>query len=309
MIQLKFRRLLLLGAVAAAASCSTLPQGETTVTCGDAGYDRQALDALKASEFELGPNEDADALAFALADCLGSPDPSLRDGIAYEGLAKLLRGGAVSDTAKRRLIATLSERLDINAPDERGFSKPFAVLALSEVARTDRIEPYLVPEERTQLVKTGADYLRSVRDYRGYDDEEGWRHGVAHGADLLMQLALNENVGASDHRIILAAVASQAAPQSTSYIYGESERLARPVLFIAARGEISEQGWTNWFAKIADAAPLTSWNDAFSSREGLAKRHNTSSFVNVLYVNATASANENLKILLPGAIEVLKAIP
>ena len=33
----------------------------------------------------------------------------------------------------------------------------------------------------------------SVRDYRGFDAKQGWRHGVAHGADLLLQLSRNRH--------------------------------------------------------------------------------------------------------------------
>ena len=30
--------------------------------------------------------------------------------------------------------------------------------------------------------------------HHGYDEREGWRHGVAHGADLLLQLSMDKRV-------------------------------------------------------------------------------------------------------------------
>ena len=36
--------------------------------------------------------------------------------------------------------------------------------------------------------------MKSMLDYRGFVPGAGWRRAVAHGADLLMQLALNPAV-------------------------------------------------------------------------------------------------------------------
>jgi hypothetical protein len=51
-----------------------------------------------------------------------------------------------------------------------------------------------------------------VRDYRGFDTAEGWRHGVAHGADLALQLVLNPAVDKPQIERLLAAVGRQVAP-------------------------------------------------------------------------------------------------
>jgi hypothetical protein len=94
-----------------------------------------------------------------------------------------------------------------------------------------------------------------VRDYRGFVAGEGWRHGVAHGADLLMQLALNPALDKAQLDRILGRVARQVAPPGQAYVFGEPERLARPVLFAAARGLHTEAEWTAWLAQAAAAPP------------------------------------------------------
>src|SRR5690606_22331598 len=94
----------------------------------------------------------------------------------------------------------------------------------------------LTPAQRIALVTTATTYVEGVRDWRGFDETDGWRHGVAHGADLLMQLALNPALEKPQLDPILAAVARQVAPAGHFYIYGEPERLARPVVFALQRG-------------------------------------------------------------------------
>jgi hypothetical protein len=276
--------------------------------CPPDGYSRQQLDAAKANDFQPGDDISDDAFAVVLADCLGSPDPVLRDGIAYEGLTALLRGGRVSDAGKRTLLTKLSAALRSAGEDTQGFAKPFAALGLAEVARTDRVGPYLTTEERRGLVQSGVDYLVSIDDYRGFNEQEGWRHGIAHTADLLMQLALNDNVGATEHHVMLAAISSQISPSGIFYHYGEPGRLARPVLYIAAKGTLSEDEWSTWFTTIASPEPLPSWADTYTSDLGLAKRHNTSNFLRELYLNASLSQNDGIKALLPGTIEAIKAV-
>ena len=89
------------------------------------------------------------------------PIPSLRDGIAYEALTAWLRGNGLEADTRLRLRDDLYAMLQ--APDAEGFARPFAALVLSEVARTDRITPWMTPAERVAMVDHAVAYLSSVR--------------------------------------------------------------------------------------------------------------------------------------------------
>ncbi len=280
-----------------------------SAACPPAGYDGVALQELKQREFAVPDAGERDRLAIALLDCLGDPDPALRDGIAYEALAHWMRRQELSVAA----LGTLRERLlpMLDAPDPQGFRPPFAALVLSEVARTDRIRPWMDGAQRAQLADAAARYLGNVRDYRGFIDGQGWRHGVAHSADLAMQLALNPAVELARLDQLLAAVAAQVAPAGTrAYIHGEPMRLARPVYFIAQRATHDAAFWSGWLRTVAAPAPLPDWNAAFASEAGLAKRHNVSGFLAALYLlvqeQDDAATRERL---LPGLRAVLKEVP
>ena len=275
--------------------------------CPPQGWTRDALEALKKENFELEDTARRQALALGLLDCLADPDPALRDGIAYEAHATWLRGDALTPEIRQALMSRLLARL---GPDDEGFGAPFAALVLSEVARTDRILAWMTPAQREDLVRTGSGYLASVRDYRGFDAAEGWRHGVAHGADLLMQLALNPALDRGQLDRILAAVATQAAPAGEHfYTYGEPERLARPVLFALKRGLHDDAAWSAWLQGVTAPAPLPDWSAAFSSQAGLAKRHNTRAFLLALYAGLAESGDATMKARLPAVVTALRAVP
>ena len=70
-------------------------------TCPPEGQSRESLEALKALQFTLPDAQARQALAVGLVDCLGDPDPALRDGIAYEGLAHWMRAGQIDELGLR----------------------------------------------------------------------------------------------------------------------------------------------------------------------------------------------------------------
>ena len=276
--------------------------------CAPLALDPDALLALKAGGWQLASDRRAE-LALALAGCLRDPDPQLRDAIAFDALSHWMRAGELDPVTLRALRGRLLPMLDERG--EPGFAAPFAALVLAEVARVDRIAPYLDARERAALVEAAAGYLESVRDYRGFDAAQGWRHGVAHGADFALQLILNPAVDATHVQRLLAAVAAQVdADGRHAYVHGESARLAMPVLYAARRGLLDAAQWDAWVAAVAAPAPLADWSQAFSSEAGLARLHNTNAFLLVLYASLQESDDERSRAtLLPAVRRALHALP
>jgi len=245
--------------------------------CPPAGQTRESLQALKILKFTL-PDADArNALAEGLLGCLADPDSNLRDGIAYEALAQWMRAGDFDADELRKLRDALYAMLD--GDDADGFRRPFSALVLSEVARTDRIQPWMTPVEREDMVDKATAFVQSIDDYRGYDDGQGWRHGVA-----------------------------QAVPDSAhAYVFGEPGRLARPVLYIAQRGVYSDADWQAWFAalppKLGDASK------AYADSAWLARRHDLMMFFMSLYLEADQSEDARIRALKPAIVAALKQVP
>lgn len=241
--------------------------------------------------------------ALPLLECLSDPDPHVRDEHAFDGLQKMMRSGQL-DTAtvqamRVRLLAML------RGPDPAGFTRPFAALTLAEVARIDRIKPFLSAEQRNELVDAAVAYLSGVTDYRGFDEREGWRHGVAHGADLMLQLSLNPQLQRDQADAMRNAIAKQAAPAGDHfYRYGESDRLAMPVFYLARKDFFSAQEWELWLAKIVARVPREPHTQA-----ALAARHNVTAFIRALYVNVREAGDEKLQdTLLPPLRKALREL-
>lgn len=244
----------------------------------------------------------------ALIACLGDPDPAVRDAFAFTLWSDGLRGKQVTPDQMRYAAVRLRDIL-ARTDEPAGFHRPFAALALSEVARADRVEPFLTGAELHELAASGAAYLRGVTDYRGFVAGEGWRHGVAHGADLLMQLAMNPRLSRDDAGLLLAAIAAQVAPRASPfYIHGEPARLTRPLLFLARRGDIDDAAWATWFQSLHPDTDAR-WQAPYGSDAGLAAVHNSTAFASAIYAASAESQDPQIRRLAPLARAMLRSMP
>lgn len=275
--------------------------------CPPPDYDRARLEALQADDFEIASPRERRRFARAIVACVASPDPFLRDAVGFEALSHMLRAGQLDAATQTALVADLLPRLE--SVDPNGFERPFAALVLSELVRADRLNPYLSDTQRAEMINRALAFFAGVRDYRGFDEREGWRHGVAHGADLLLQLAAAPTTQRDDLVRIRDAISAQIAPPGHFYIYGEPDRLARPILVMAQRGVFSAVEWSAWLAQISAPAPLAAWRDAFASQAGLARKHDVAAFAYVIWANAGLSQDERVRALMPGAEAALRALP
>ena len=289
-------------ALTLALTMSCLFLDHAGAVCVPGGMTRGELLALKAAKWQVPDDARRQQLALGMTDCLADPDPGLRDELGFEALSTWMRSDKLTTATVQSLRTTLLPRL--TAADPQGVSRPFAALTLAEVARRDRLKPYLSATERQDLLTAAAAYLSGVRDYRGYDEQSGWRHGVAHGADLMLQLALNPALGKAAHETILSAIASQVLP-AHSYIYGEGERLMAPVFYLARRDTLTAAEWQAWLTRLLAARKPTQP----ASPAALAQTHNLKQFLYPLFASLSLSPDAaQRERLLQAVTSALKAL-
>lgn len=281
---------------------------QLAASCLSKPWNKAALNNLKKNNFEVASSENRESLARQLLNCLASPDPQIRDGVAFEALSYWLRNNKLSTTTQQFMFEQLIKTVTQQVIDENGVYQPFSVLVLAELARADRKSAYLTKIQRTLLVDNAINHLTQIRDYRGFDEAIGWRHDVAHSADLLLQLSLNSRVDKEQLDRILLALASQVSPVAHFYVYGEPKRLALPVAYVFLRKMHSIKEWENWLTAITVPAPFPSWQEMYTSQAGLVKLHNTRAFLQSLYISINGSKNETLISMLPALKKALAAI-
>lgn len=252
---------------------------------------------------------DRHASALLLVNCLGNPDPKVRDQLAFEGLSSLMRSSGLEQRTLTALSAALLDQL--RRPGSSAIARSFAALTLSEIARTDRIKPWMTDAERQELVDTAATFLSGISDYRAFSDREGFVHAVAHGADFTLQLALNPAITKPQLSKLLSAIALQIAPKEPGVAYwaGEPDRLARAVIFIAQRKLHTDDEWKTWFVTMMDPKPFASWDVAFTSEIGIRRHHNVRTFLLSMFATAITSEDPGIRQLISPSRDALKLVP
>ena len=252
---------------------------------------------------------DANKHALALVSCLASPNPELRDQIAYEVLTYWLRQDKLDPEVIYNIKEQLLPWLNLGAGESGGphsFARAFAALILSELVRDDRRHTRWQGGDIDELLTLATNMFRAERDYRGLDSEYGWIHTIAHGSDLLWRLSLHPKTLVAQQGEILDAISSQlnnlTAP---AFVFNEADRLARPVASIFFNTEVKPDDKINWIESLAKPAPWDSWNTAFASVQGMARLHNTKHFLRALNAAIIEYDNDEIKQALSEALAQL----
>jgi hypothetical protein len=206
--------------------------------------------SLAERRFAVPEGQSVDALAREVSGLLASPDPELRDDIAYTGLAAwIYRERSVSGATMRALMAEWTANLS-SGIGERGtesvFRRSFSALALALLVARDNDAPWLERADVARLLESALAYLAAERDVRGFDAAQGWMHSVAHTADLLKFLARSRHLPVAGQRAILTAIAAKLDAVDVALTHGEDERLARAVVSLAARDDFDQAAFGSW---------------------------------------------------------------
>lgn len=246
----------------AAAPASAAPAAAPTAPTAPAGPTAERLafwKDLHARGDAPPPGADLAALSRELVEMLGSPDPEVRDRIAYEVLAAWInRPGLLPPATLRELRDALLARLREppgKVGDDSVYGRSFSALVLAEVARREIAAPTMSDAELGAMVEAARAYAAAETDLRGRDDARGWAHAAAHTADWLKLLARDPRLGRARGQLVLDAVLDLTVRRHGFVLHdGEDGRLAQPVLELLRRGHVDRAMFAAFVDKLL--APL-----------------------------------------------------
>jgi hypothetical protein len=292
---------------------AVLGLGLALLGCGVAaaeppGHPPEFWRQIKRAGLAVPVGEDPLRLILELSDALGSPDPEMRDGFAYEIPAawiyeKRLLGPDELRVLLRKWTANLRVGIGETGRDSV-LLRSFSALDLSVLAAHDLQSPFLTTAEFESLLGDALAYLGEERDVRGYTPPVGWRHSCAHTADLLKFLARNPHLKTGDQARILDAVRAKISRVGDPvYVWGEDERLARTIVSLVRRADFDAALVDPWLAGFA-ALHEKAWSETLPDPALLAADRNAANLLKSLHTflsqptpTATAVAPVRAKLL------------
>src|SRR5215211_7218272 len=163
---------------------------------------------VKASGLAVPDDRPLAELTTELTTMLGSPDPQIRDGLAYPTLSTWI-DRVVYDELIVGLGDGMAAGLTVGLGEvgtDSVFRRTFSVLVLAECLDRDNQEG-LVPAAKVLDWgdRIASWYLRE-RDVRGFVPGKGWAHAVAHGADAITVLARSSHFGRNELTVLLDVI-------------------------------------------------------------------------------------------------------
>jgi Protein of unknown function (DUF2785) len=226
----------------------------TAVTSAQTPHERAFWRDIAVNNYAVPEHESADGLAIELSSLLGSPDPELRDDLAYSILARwIYRPNVLAQLTLTKLTDTWRANLKEGIGEQGTNSvlkRSFSALCLASMARREARAPFMGAERYHGLVADAIGYLQGERDLRGYDANLHWIHATAHTADLLAGLAGSAQLTQDEAAGVLAAVSARLKTAPEVFTQGEQDRLAAAVLAIVRRPEVEEEKFEQWLTGI-----------------------------------------------------------
>jgi len=224
-----------------------------------------------------------DDMTAELTSMLGSPDPAVRDGIAYPTLATWIDRGIFDDLLGGLgdgMVAGLQVGLG-RRDDDSVFRRSFSVLVLAAcIARDNQVHRMPAGKILEWGDRLAAWYVRE-QDLRGYVPGKGWAHAVAHGADAVGELAGSVHLGKHELTVMLDVLADRLLMLADTVLAaGEPDRIAKATMAVLRRNLVPLSVVEPWIARLAGAAG----NGPLTDTDPFLTTGNPQSFLRALYL-------------------------
>ena len=179
---------------------------------------------------------------------LSSPEGKLRDDLAYTEISERIGAGLLDAN-----LAELGDRFTAGLLAPTIEARSFSSLGLTcVVGRLNRIDE-LPRGVALRWAKNLIDWYIDEPDERGWTEELGWLHSVAHGADALAALGASSSLTGDDLEQLLEALASRLLSTTKVFLDLEDDRVGRAAALILTRPELSTDQAVKWLSPIAVA--------------------------------------------------------
>lgn len=244
-------------------------------------HDRPFWREIAKNKYALPQGQSAFSLARELSSDLASPDPELRDDLAYSILdVWIVYRNYLSPPELISLLESWQSNLRSGVGESSTDSvlkRSFSALCLATLAERELKSPFLGEARFRDLLENALNYLKDERDLRGFDPVKGWIHATAHTADLLAFLAANSLLTVEDQSRILRAVSERLSSADQIFAYGEQDRLANVVATIVGRKDFDAPAFHQWLTNLNEVDRKV-WNDT-PPNDFLLKRYQNNSYM------------------------------
>ncbi|KAB8138075.1 DUF2785 domain-containing protein [Gracilibacillus oryzae] len=202
-------------------------------------------------------NDKLDLLIEEMLNNIGSTDSELRDQLIYQTFGNLIMENYLSKEQEIHILEGCRKRLFYQIGvknDDSVFTRSFSALVIVLILEKDTVNRNLADELVLKVIEDSICYVKLEEDVRGFVQDKGWAHSVAHGADLLTA-AVNHpcfTIGYTSECLdALKAALFKQKENNLPFIDDEDERLVFVMEALITKGA-SEDKLISWIKEISE---------------------------------------------------------
>ncbi|WP_026908728.1 DUF2785 domain-containing protein [Paucisalibacillus globulus] len=199
------------------------------------------LTQFKENNFQSLGTIDVGTLTTSMLHHIGSTDPELRDHLIYPSLTNLIINNHYPRPELNRIMKVcLDEKhlfYKINEADEDAvFTRAFSSLIIAVLLHVNRQNSFLAEEEIDEISVKLMEYVDKEYDVRGFVEEKGWAHSIAHVADTLDELVNQPELSNARLEEIAQTIIKKMYFDKDYFLFEEDERMVTTMVSLLQRG-------------------------------------------------------------------------
>ncbi|MHA4041937.1 DUF2785 domain-containing protein [Bacillus cereus] len=182
-----------------------------------------------------------DSLISNMLKHIGVTDSYLRDKLICSTFYHLIKKDYLSHTQLQKLLLeSISDKYllyKIHSDDEDAvFTRAFTTLLIALIIDADTNHNFLSQAALLHVKDRLVLYMNNEHDFRGYVQDHGWAHSIAHASDTFEALVRSPKLETLYYEEILQTLLNKACVHSIYYKYEEDERLVYPIVAMLQNG-------------------------------------------------------------------------
>lgn len=182
-----------------------------------------------------------DSLISNMLKHIGVTDSYLRDKLICSTFYHLIKKDYLSHTQLQKLLLeSISDKYllyKIHSDDEDAvFTRAFTTLLIALIIDADTNHNFLSQADLLHVKDRLVLYMNNEHDFRGYVQDHGSAHSIAHASDTFEALVRSPKLEALYYEEILQTLLNKVCVHSIYYKYEEDERIIYPIVAMLQSG-------------------------------------------------------------------------
>ncbi|MGE0995272.1 DUF2785 domain-containing protein, partial [Bacillus sp. GMa5/2] len=199
------------------------------------------LEKIRNNNYIIDNTLHIDSLSSSMLEHIGVTDSYLRDKLIYSTFYHLIKNRYLSHTQLQKLLLeSIGEKYllyKIHSDDEDAvFTRAFTTLLIALIIDADTTHNFLSQNDILTVKDQLILYMNNEHDFRGYVQDHGWAHSIAHASDTFKALVHNPKLETLHYEEILKTLLNKVFVHSIYYKYEEDERLVYPIVAMLQNG-------------------------------------------------------------------------